>query len=375
MADPAMPKISVIIPAYNRGGAIKETIDSVLDQTLSDFELLIINDGSSDNTMDVVGSIHDKRIRCFNKKNGGTASARNFGMLAAKAEYIALLDHDDLWENDHLKILNDFLDENRAVGLAYTKLITIDKSGKKIGEYGEPFSKNKLEARNFIMPSSVMLRRECFKEVGGFDEDPIIVESASEDWDYFLRISDLFPCVFINKATCYGVKGGSHHGRTVLKNGKYFDGKLYVLKKRFEAFKRNPRGVVLAPYDGYYFYIYFYFEHLLVMGANAGLFDRQDFLLKKVLPVLEALRTLDIKNIEILMVLAILYMNTGQDDKALAIIKDMEPLIDQPVIFDIKRIREFAAGIMRNAAETMLLNGNKNLALKLRAKAGSIEEV
>src|SRR5687767_2996559 len=97
--------ITVIIPLYNKEKSILDTVYSVLNQTYKDFELLIINDGSKDNSLKVVQSISDPRVVIIDKPNGGVSSARNAGILNAKNEYLAFLDGDDIWHPEHLKIL------------------------------------------------------------------------------------------------------------------------------------------------------------------------------------------------------------------------------------------------------------------------------
>lgn len=91
---------SIVIPLYNKEKSITTTINSVLNQTCGDFELIIVNDGSTDTSLEIVQSIKDERIRIINQKNGGVSSARNQGIIEAKFDWIAFLDADDLWEKD-----------------------------------------------------------------------------------------------------------------------------------------------------------------------------------------------------------------------------------------------------------------------------------
>lgn len=101
--------ISVIIPLYNKENSIKSTIESVLAQTYTDFEIVVVDDGSTDNSVSVVQEFSDRRVRIINKVNGGVSSARNEGILAAKGEYIAFLDGDDLWHPLYLETLNQLI--------------------------------------------------------------------------------------------------------------------------------------------------------------------------------------------------------------------------------------------------------------------------
>ncbi|HZF73410.1 MAG TPA: glycosyltransferase family A protein, partial [Gemmatimonadaceae bacterium] len=98
MTDPGVPGlISIVIPCYNRAHIVRETIDSVLAQTYRNFEVILIDDGSTDNTREVVSSYDDRRIRYFYKANGGLSAARNSGLDSARGEFVAFLDSDDVW--------------------------------------------------------------------------------------------------------------------------------------------------------------------------------------------------------------------------------------------------------------------------------------
>lgn len=123
--------ISVVIPLYNKGRSIQDTINSVLNQSYVNFELIIVNDGSTDDSLEVVVSIHDPRIIVINKENGGVSSARNLGIHKSSYEYIAFLDGDDIWSPNHLEILYGSLSllDSDCIGGAGT---TFYKSHHKI---------------------------------------------------------------------------------------------------------------------------------------------------------------------------------------------------------------------------------------------------
>ena len=97
-----MTKFSIIIPLYNKENEMRRTIKSVLAQSYGDFELLIVNDGSTDNSVEIVNEFNDTRIKLLNQANRGVSSARNYGIKSSKHEYIALLDADDFWGKDYL---------------------------------------------------------------------------------------------------------------------------------------------------------------------------------------------------------------------------------------------------------------------------------
>ncbi|MGA9380619.1 MAG: glycosyltransferase family A protein, partial [Phormidium sp.] len=125
-----MPLISVIIPAFNSEKTIRETIESVLHQTFSDFELIVINDGSTDAILEIVTSIKDPRIKVFSYPNTGVAASRNRGFSHSCGEFIAFLDADDLWTADKLEAQLKALQENPQAAVAYSWMDNIDESGK-----------------------------------------------------------------------------------------------------------------------------------------------------------------------------------------------------------------------------------------------------
>src|SRR5574338_867068 len=123
-----MPTISVILPVYNGEKTIQETIESVLQQTFEDFELIIINDGSQDATLHQVSTLSDARIKVFSYPNAGVSASRNRGIAQAEGEYIAFIDADDLWTPDKLGAQFKTLQTNPQVAVAYSWTNWIDES-------------------------------------------------------------------------------------------------------------------------------------------------------------------------------------------------------------------------------------------------------
>jgi|GEM_PF-2873477 len=197
------PKVSVIMPTYNGAAFIRKSINSVLKQSFKDFELIIINDGSTDNTESIIRRYRDKRIvHLENKVNEGTSAARNKGIRHARGAYIAFCDHDDIFYPNHLKVLSDYLDSHLRTGLVYADsyvLFQKRRNKRKLILHSVDFEKHLLEICNFINPSEVMCRAKCFQKAGLFDTHPIIKKHSSEDWDMWLRISDHFFCIHIKK--------------------------------------------------------------------------------------------------------------------------------------------------------------------------------
>jgi glycosyltransferase involved in cell wall biosynthesis len=195
-----MPVISVIIPAYNAEKTIAQTIESVLNQSFVDFELLVINDGSTDSTLDVLGQIKDSRIQVFSYGNAGVSAARNRGVSNSSGEFIAFLDADDLWTPDKLQEQLKALEDNKNAGLAYSWTDWIDESGQflrpggYINKNGNVFAA--LLHRDFVESgSNPLIRKQALSEVGGFDDSL----AQAEDWDMWLRLAARYEFVCVPK--------------------------------------------------------------------------------------------------------------------------------------------------------------------------------
>ena len=195
------PLISVILPVYNGERTIEETIRSVLNQTFSDFELIIINDGSQDNTLKAIEKIEDTRIQVFSYPNAGQAASRNRGISKAKGEYIAFIDADDLWTHDKLEAQLDALQEHPTAALAYSWTDYIDESGKLLhpGRHTTANGKvlEKLIVNNFLENgSNPLIRKSVFEKVGVFEESL----PPAEDWDLWLRTAEEYEFVCVPAA-------------------------------------------------------------------------------------------------------------------------------------------------------------------------------
>ena len=196
-------RISVVIPAYNAQATIAQTIESVRQQTYSNLEIIVINDGSSDRTTEIVNQILDPRIKLFNYPNGGVATARNRGIAKAKGEYIAFLDADDFWKSDKLKLQLQALSKNPDARVAYSW--TYFWYSEDICYPSEPVYHQEniypqLLTKNFLHHgSNPLIRREAIASVGEFD--PSFPHCA--DWDYYLRLAAKYDFVVVPKHQIY----------------------------------------------------------------------------------------------------------------------------------------------------------------------------
>jgi glycosyltransferase involved in cell wall biosynthesis len=201
------PLVSVIIPTFNRGWSIKEAIDSVLAQDFSGFELIVVDDGSTDNTPDILKSYgHD--ITVISQDNKGVSAARNRGIGVSSASLIAFLDSDDLWLPQKLlrqvEFFNTHADAmiNQTQELWYRNGVRVNPKKRHHKFSGMIFERSL--ALCLVSPSAVMLRKSLFETVGLFDESL----RACEDYDLWLRVSCRYPVYLIN--TPLIVKRGGH---------------------------------------------------------------------------------------------------------------------------------------------------------------------
>jgi glycosyltransferase involved in cell wall biosynthesis len=202
-----MPKVSVVIPAYNAMPYLPRTLESVLSQTFHDFEVIVINDGSSDETEQWVSQVTDPRVKLISQENKGLAGARNTGIADAQGEYLAFLDADDLWEPTKLEKQALLLDQNSEVGLVYTWVAYITDQGEYTGRVvkyqAEGDVWQELTQRNIIECGSVaMVRRCCFETVGLFDWN-LSSFNVNEDWDMWLRIAARYPFKVVKEPLAY----------------------------------------------------------------------------------------------------------------------------------------------------------------------------
>jgi glycosyltransferase involved in cell wall biosynthesis len=183
-----MSRVSVIIPAYNQGCFLVSAIESVLAQTYQDFEIVVVDDGSTDNTAEVAQSYSDPRVRYVYQDNRGLSAARNTGIRHSAGEFLSFLDSDDLFLPEKLELLTAVLDDRSDVGFVAGQAQPIDEQGKPTGKlFATPLPENGRELLNGnpLHVGSVLLRREWQERVGFFDESL----RSYEDWDMWLRLA------------------------------------------------------------------------------------------------------------------------------------------------------------------------------------------
>lgn len=197
------PTVSVIIPCYNRELTLSKTLDSALSQTVSDLEIIVVDDGSTDSSPQILQDYAARfpgKIRVFITANGGPYPARNLAIREARGRYISFLDSDDYWDEHIVAKELEVLRANAALGLVHAGVTQVTGDGevyrrRTIGRHyvGDCF--RKLLIRNGIGTSSVMVPRHVFEKVGDFDEQ----YAARGDWEMWTRIASEFPVGYVNE--------------------------------------------------------------------------------------------------------------------------------------------------------------------------------
>lgn len=187
------PRVSVVLSVYNGAEHLREAVDSILNQTFIDFEFIILDDGSTDHTWEILTDFDDPRIVLVrNQENMGLTKSLNEGLGMAKCEYIARQDADDISLPERLAKQVEFLERNREVGLLSCAFVEIDEEGRSVSIQRLPAGNSELQARllisNCFCHGAAMFRRECLESVGAYREE----FDFAQDYDLWLRISEKY---------------------------------------------------------------------------------------------------------------------------------------------------------------------------------------
>ncbi len=226
-----MPFFSVVIPVYNKESFVKKTIESALSQSFEDFEIIIVNDGSTDQSLNILESFKDARIKIFTINNSGASSARNFGIEKSSGKFIAFLDADDYWYPDFLKSMSFSIEKFHDIKI-HAAAIEVD-TGKKIiaSSYSIDQSKDiqvvdyfeSSQKESSICTSSAVFAKEVFEEIGNFDTSI----KSGQDTDLWIRMGLKYKLAFTSKILARYI----FDGKSLSKE------KLYASKLNFEKFR------------------------------------------------------------------------------------------------------------------------------------------
>ncbi len=259
-------KVSIIIPAYNREKYIKRALDSIFSQTFSNFEIIIVDDGSIDNTKKAIdGYLKDERVHYIFQKNQGVSTALNNGIGASKGKYISLLHSDDYWiDNQKLEKQVDFLEKNHDFVLIGGAIIRKKETDKK--QHKILYPKNDKDIREAMLfsclfaSSAVVFRRESYLASKGFNNEL----EVCEDWDLWLRLGQLGKMYnFQDYFACYQESekslSNSYHRKSLMYN-------LQITKKYRQFYPHFKKAVILRLF--YYIYSFIPFNKDLLPAAS-----------------------------------------------------------------------------------------------------------
>ncbi|PNW27389.1 glycosyltransferase family 2 protein [Formosa algae] len=264
-----MIKLSIIISVYNKERHLKATLESVINQSYKNFEIVVVNDGSTDNSLNVLHQIKDPRIRIFNQSNLGASAARNRGIKEAKTDYIALLDGDDIWLSDYLQQMVEMIKSHSnanvfacAIANTYTKKtvpVSYNFEDSEIIKIRDYF-KSSLNSYTLLTSSSTIFKKEIIDTVGWYDTSI----KSGQDTDMWIRIGMHYQVVFLNKVLVHyryindSLSNTSFNPNTKPKYDKYnieealnTDLKAFVDRNRYSL-------AILSRLNGYKTTYYFY---------------------------------------------------------------------------------------------------------------------
>jgi glycosyltransferase involved in cell wall biosynthesis len=252
------PLVSVILPTYNRADFLGRSVRSVLNQTFSDFELIIVDDASTDHSKEVIDAFNDQRlIYLEHEQNRGGSAARNTGIKAAGGKFIAFQDSDDEWLPEKLeKQIRILADSPPEVGAVYTGFWRFQGGDKEYipgpaHRVKEGQIHRELLKANFITTQAAVVKKECFQKAGMFDE----TLPRLQDWELFLRISKYYEFLYIPEPLVHSF---FTEGCISSKPKALVEAIEIILKKHLEDYKTHPEAYanqligLSAPYEGEY---------------------------------------------------------------------------------------------------------------------------
>lgn len=230
-----MVKVSIIIPCYNKGEYLKECLLSVSNQVYSDWECIIVNDGSSDETATIAKEwcAKDERFTYFYQRNKGVSAARNTGIGLAKGKYILPLDCDDIIHEDYLKLAIESHVKNPELRLVYS---LSEKIGNKSGLWALPeFSVKRLAVSNIVFNAAVF-KKEHWVQVGGYDET---MRLGLEDWDFWITLIQEDKQVYCIPKVCFYYRIVENSRNHSIKSQEYNSIYIYLNKKHLDFFIKH----------------------------------------------------------------------------------------------------------------------------------------
>jgi glycosyltransferase involved in cell wall biosynthesis len=237
------PRVSVVMPTYNVRGYIGEAIKSILTQTYNDYEFIIVDDGSSDGTAEIIKGFNDPRMRFFQRSHLGTVYQLNFGLAQAEGQFIARQDSDDYSHPERLEKQVDFLETHPQYGVVSSAMQLIDVRGKSLGilRYPREPDFEKLMVKCCISHPASMWRSEIHEKLGGYDE--LFNKNCCEDYDFWLRVVECFRICIMDEV----LYTKREHARSSIQLNRSTLVPIYDEMARKRAVKRRQIGMLPKP--------------------------------------------------------------------------------------------------------------------------------
>ena len=240
------PRVAVVMTVYNGMPYLPEAVKSILDQTYTDFEFLIINDGSSDGTEQFLASLTDPRVRVFTQSRQGQQAAAHLGMSSTNAEYVARMDSDDVASPNRLELQVAYLDKHHDVGLVGTQITRRGDRGFGLTSHlptdHDQIVDDLMHNRHSMCNPSTMLRRQLYFSVGGYWNYNI-----AEDWDLFLRLAEVSKLANLEEPLLsYRFHSGSINGRRIVEAQLYNEYAAHLARLRADGQSPVPYETFLA---------------------------------------------------------------------------------------------------------------------------------
>ena len=246
-----IPEVSIIVPTFNRAHCIERSITSLLKQVYQNFEVIVVDDGSTDQTPQIISQISDQRIQYIqHPENRGANAARNTGIRLARGKYVAFQDSDDEWLPDKLRVqLNALKVAGKKARVTFSsfwritgeKKMLIPKAGRRMQPCLKNWHKDLLEG-NFITTQALLVKRHMLYEAGLFDE----TLPSFQDWEFVLRLSKLTPFLYINQPLFRAYIGADSISEN---KGLYYQSIEQIMQKHQESFDNWPYTQILQYFD------------------------------------------------------------------------------------------------------------------------------
>lgn len=242
--------VSVVIPTFNRARYLGEAIQSVLLQSYRELQVIVVDDGSTDDTGAVVRTISDPRVRYIYQENRGVAAALNTGWRAARGAVIGRLDSDDAWLPELLAALVPYLEGDPSLGVVYARARGMDEHGRPLSQLigaPEKFPGATLKSllySDFVAPTAVIYRRACIEQIGGYDESL----PGTEDWDAWIRMAEHCRFGFVPRVLArYRFHGGNATGANSPRALQLLRDRERVLEKYYARSALPPEALAIRP--------------------------------------------------------------------------------------------------------------------------------